>query len=504
MSAPLAPDAFEERLGRFLFERAEESRAVRVGEKETSEQAQILARYEDLFDRDQLALLRAAEEDATEVERERLYRLRATCESGIISAELAERDDALENALLAERIEWQGAEIPLRTAQALLATTPAYADRDRLGACQLAASARFNDERLGLLAAHEALAAELSREPDPVRRSDDEKQISLSALAAALDAAGARTTAAFDRLRTTWFERLLGPDRATEPTSAHTAWMRRLSPLEATYPKERCVPVCVATLHALGFDIEGERGIKLDLEDRPQKSPRACVIASDPPRLVHLITRAQGGLHDYEAFLHEAGHALHYAGCDPTLPLAFRRIARDHALTEIYSFLLDSIAREPGWHAQQFGLTEAQALEHAEATVFLDALLCRRYTAKLGFELEFWSRFGADGGTPGGYEERLTAATGIRYPAEGFLADMDAGFYSADYLRAWVRSAQLRRHLQTTVGPDWWQRRETGDLLRGLFHEGTRPLSEEIASRIGCDPLDTTLLEAELSGVSGL
>ena len=29
--------------------------------------------------------------------------------------------------------------------------------------------------------------------------------------------------------------------------------------------------------------------------------------------------------------------------------------------------------------------------------------------------------------------------------ADGYLADMDAGFYSADYLRAWIRSAQLRR-----------------------------------------------------------
>ena len=100
-----------------------------------------------------------------------------------------------------------------------------------------------------------------------------------------------------------------------------------------------------------------EQGIRPDLEDRPQKSPRACVIASDPPRVVHLITRAQGGLHDYEAFLHEAGHALHYAGCDPSLPLAFRRLGRDHALTEIYSFLLDSISQEPGWHAEHFGLT---------------------------------------------------------------------------------------------------------------------------------------------------
>ena len=121
-------------------------------------------------------------------------------------------------------------------------------------------------------------------------------------------------------------------------------WIRRLSPLEATYTKDRSVAVCLATLRGMGFDLEAEAGIRTDLEDRPQKSPRACVIAADPPRVVHLITRAQGGLHDYEAFLHEAGHALHYAGCDPMLPLSFRRLSRDHALTEIYSFLLDSIS----------------------------------------------------------------------------------------------------------------------------------------------------------------
>ena len=53
------------------------------------------------------------------------------------------------------------------------------------------------------------------------------------------------------------------------------------------------------------------------------------MIPSDPPKIVHLITRAQGGLHDYQAFLHEAGHALHYAGCDPALPYTFRNISRD-------------------------------------------------------------------------------------------------------------------------------------------------------------------------------
>ena len=60
MSAPAVrtPVEFEERLQRFVFERSEEARAVRVGEKEISEQAAILARYADLFTRPQLEALK--------------------------------------------------------------------------------------------------------------------------------------------------------------------------------------------------------------------------------------------------------------------------------------------------------------------------------------------------------------------------------------------------------------------------------------------------------------
>jgi hypothetical protein len=222
------------------------------------------------------------------------------------------------------------------------------------------------------------------------------------------------------------------------------------------------------------------------------------VIASDPPKVVHLITRAQGGLHDYQAFLHEAGHALHYAGCDPSLPYTFRRLSRDHALTEIYSYIVEAISREPGWHALHFGLSDEEAVENAEATTFLEALLFRRYSAKLEFELEFWGRFRQDGGTPEGYAERLNAAIGVRYRRDGYLSDMDSGFYSADYLRAWIRSAQLRARLVEEVGEDWWRSPQTGERLRALFWEGTRPSSEEIAGRLGFDPLDTGPLLHEI------
>jgi hypothetical protein len=498
VAAVRTPAEYEERLSRYLYERSEEGRAVRVGEKETSEQAAIVERYADLFTTAQLDALRGAEASAADADRELLYRLRKTCEAGILAAELAARDDELENRILAARVTWRGEEMPLRTAQARLAVLPEYADRDDLGSLYNATNATFNDERRELLTAYDEREGELSGIPDAIERNAEEKGISLQELERALDSASRATTGAYDRLRERWFERLLGPGRAELPTSSHTSYLRRLSPLEATYTKERSVPVCVETLRQLGFDIEQERGIRLDLDDRPQKSPRACVIASDPPNVVHLITRAQGGLHDYQAFLHEAGHALHYAGVDPSLPYTFRKLSRDHALTEIYSYIVEAISREPGWHAEHFGLAEEQARENAEATTFVEALLFRRYTAKLQFELEFWDRFEEDGGTPGGYSERLTAATGLRYPAENYLSDMDSGFYSADYLRAWIRSAQLRHYLVEEVGEDWWRSPETGERLRALWHEGTRPTSEEIAERLGFDPLDTAPLLHEL------
>jgi hypothetical protein len=499
-AAVRAAAAFEERLRSYNFERSEESRAVRVGEKETSEQAAIVERYADLFSRPQLEALREAEAAADGDERERLMRLRLSCEEGLVDAELTEREDELQNALLAARVSWDDDEIPLRAAQARLATLPSYRDRDELGARAIETSASFNDERRTLLAVRHELEAELSGEADPVARHEAVKGVSLRALDEAVAHASLVTAAAWEPLRQRWLDRLLGDERDELPSSAHVAWLRRLSPLADTYTRERSVPVCVATLHAIGFAIEDETRIRLDLDDRPQKAPRACVIASDPPEVVHLITRAQGGLHDYSAFLHEAGHALHYAGSDPSLPYTLRAISRDHALTEIYSYNVEAVSREPGWHAEHFGLGDADAESNAEATVFIEATLFRRYSAKLRFELGFWDRFADDGGTSDGYAELLTDAIGIRYPPENFLSDTDAGFYTADYLRAWIRAAQLKAWLRSEIGPDWWRSTRTGDLLRDLFREGTRPSSEDVASRLGFAPLDTSPLVAELAG----
>ena len=495
-----SPAEYEERLQKYLYERSEEGRAVRVGEKETSEQAAIVARYDDLFSRAQLASLRECEEQAPDGdERERLYRLRKTCEGGLAAAELAEAEDEFQNKVLAARVTWKGEEMPLRSAQAKLAVLDSYADRAELGA--IAGGRVGNVQRGTRGAAGQGRGARGGADRGArERRAQRGGEAGVAARARADARRGERRRRrALGRAAPRWFDRLLGTDRDDVPASFHSGYMRRLSPLQSTYTKERSVEICMDTLRNLGFDMENDENIRLDLDDRPQKSPRACVIASDPPKVVHLITRAQGGLHDYQAFLHEAGHALHFAGCDPSLPYAFRRLARDHALTEIYSYILEAITREPAWHAAYFGLSDEVAAGNAEATHFFETLLFRRYVAKLQYELDFWSRYNDVGAKPDGYADRLTSAVGLRYREDGYLSDMDAGFYSADYLRAWIRSAQLRAFLRRELGEDWWRNAETGDRLRALFFEGTRPSSEEIAGRLGFEPLDTGPLVSELT-----
>jgi hypothetical protein len=501
-TAVRSPQEYEDAYAAYYAEAAEEFRAVRVGEKEVSDQAAIVARHAELFTREQLEILSSAEGGAGDSEEhERLYRLRRSCEEGIVDTELAERDDELENALLAVRLTFGGGELPLRAAEAQLAVLPEYAKREELGELVRDLNASFNGRRRELLAAREDVQSELSGEPAAVERSEAQKQVSLRELEHVLRQAADAVAVEYGLLRGRWFERLLGPGRAEVPASSHFRWLRRLSPLESTYTLERSVEVCVETVRAIGFELEAIPNIRLDLEDRPQKSPRACVIPSDPPDVVHLITRAQGGLADYQAFLHEAGHALHYAGCDARLPWTFRAISRDHALSEIYSYIVEAVSREPGWHTLHFGLSETEAAENAEATRFLEALLFRRYAAKLRFELGFWDAFPADrGGSPRDYEPLLTAATGLHYDGRAYLSDLDAGFYSADYLRAWIRSAQLRVYLRREVGEDWWRSGGTGDVLRELFAEGTRPSSEDVARRLGFDPLDTRPLVAQLMG----
>src|SRR5439155_14571306 len=139
-----------------------------------------------------------------------------------------------------------------RNAQAKLAVLDSYGEREELGALHADASAAFNPDRLELLAKAEALEAELSGIPENIERMEEEKQISLRELERTLAATSRAVADGWSRMRERWFDRLLGPDRDDLPSSVHAAYLRRLSPLQSTYRKERAVEVCMDTLRRLG------------------------------------------------------------------------------------------------------------------------------------------------------------------------------------------------------------------------------------------------------------
>src|SRR5919108_2276401 len=151
-----SPEEFESTYRAYARERAEEARAVRVGEKEKSEAAAIVARYADMFSREQLDALRDAEDGESRAdERERFHRLRKSCESGLVARELIHLQDEVQNELLAIRVDFRGETLPLRSAQARLAVLDAYADREELGKIHADATATMNERRLDVARAAE-------------------------------------------------------------------------------------------------------------------------------------------------------------------------------------------------------------------------------------------------------------------------------------------------------------------------------------------------------------
>jgi hypothetical protein len=249
------------------------------------------------------------------------------------------------------------------------------------------------------------------------------------------------------------------------------------------------------TMRGLGVEVGEQPGVVFDVEPRPNKAQRAFCAPVRPPHEVYLVLTPVGGREDYSTLFHEGGHTEHYANVDPELPFEYRYLG-DNSVTEAFAFLFDHLVADPEWLRRHLGADEPQPLvAHARATrlVYL-----RRYTAKLAYELELHG-----GGRPlealaPRYADLLGRAVGVDWPQELFLQDVDPGFYSACYLRAWALEAYLRLHLRERFGPAWFDDPEAGTLLRTLWREGQRLRADELLSELTGETLDFRVLLDDL------
>ena len=263
------------------------------------------------------------------------------------------------------------------------------------------------------------------------------------------------------------------------------------------FPADRMLPALEATLADLGVDLAAQANVHLDVEQRPLKSPRAFCAPIEVPGRVMLVIQPNGGIDDWRALFHEAGHTEHYANTGGGLSVEARRMG-DSAVTEGWASLFEGLVREPAWLERRLDVGRPRQLA-AEGGV-IELFFARRYSAKLLYELEF-HRADDPETMRGRYVELLGEALKVEPSRASYLADIDPGFYVTEYLRSWGFEAQLRDFLRTEFGNAWFTRREAGALLRELWSEGQARTADAMledltGSRIEMAALDERIRES--------
>ena len=393
-----------------------------------------------------------------------------------------------------------------RSAPVRIAELPDRAERNALDAVYTEATEAINplrEDRIGRL--HEA-AGEFG-DADYVDLYAGAKGIDFDRLAVSLQEFLALSeTVYFAALRRFLARIDIEQGDASRADLAHVLRGQAFDPL---FRAERLVPVLDATLRGLGIEMARQSNIALDLESRPNKSPRAFCVPVRVPGDVRLSVLPRGGDDDYRALLHEAGHQQHYAHVSAGLPVAYRYLG-DNSLTEGFAFLLEYLTLEPAWLAEHLGVAESQTLVYLDFAAFRKLHYVRRYVAKLLYELRLHR--GLELGLARAYYAgAMSFLVGVRYPESAYLADVDDGLYAGQYLRAWMLEATVSAALRERFGATWWRDRRAGDLLREIWSRGQESTAEELVARLGYDGLDwrpvlrglRTHLVGEMSGYGG-
>lgn len=421
---------------------------------------------------------------------------RFACEGYLASATIAEDEEIARLEIDAE-LPVDGERIPFRSVRAEIATE---SDRGRRG--------RLDTARASMTEAtlNPVLRSALERTRDateqlgaPSYRSLYESLgFDLTALAVACAGLLAETEDLYvDRFGALVQRRLgIGLDVA-ERHDLHR--LLRAPEWDEGFPAQKMVPALEHTLAGLAIDLRAQRNIHLDTDERPTKSPRAFCAPIEVPGKIMLVIKPIGGLDDWRALFHEAGHAEHYAHTNPALPVEARRLG-DNSVTEGFAFLLEHLVDDPVWLRRRLDFARPDELASEAAALLLYAV--RRYCGKLLYELDLHESASPDQ-MPERYATILGEATKIAHAEADFLSDVDAGFYCSSYLRAWAVEAQLREFLAEQYGNAWFASTSAGSLLRELWYEGQSMDAEQLLGEVAGLPLELSRITSRLAGPIG-
>jgi hypothetical protein len=263
----------------------------------------------------------------------------------------------------------------------------------------------------------------------------------------------------------------------------------RASEFDDAFPGNEMEAVMRRQVLEMGIDPTADGRIIFDLGEREGKRSRAFCSPVRVPEEVYLVLRPHGGQSDYNTFLHELGHALHYGYASPDYSFEFRWLG-DNSVTEGYAMLFDHRMQDRGWLLRYTGLGTNRVGKYLRSAAFEELHFLRRYCAKLLYERTLYSGEVPWAELPDLYVSLLSKATGFEYDAADAFVDVDPRYYSARYLRAWQLQSVLNEELTARFDADWFRNPSAGPWMVGeLFSQGQRENAEEIATRAGAGTL---------------
>jgi hypothetical protein len=463
----------------------------------------IYDRYGDLFTLGAIDSLRRAWEDAPahlETERSGLQLLLGSARAGFLEAQGRELTDEISRCEAAAVLEWAGERVPLNNVPKIIANEPLPARRRELAARWLDAQRSCNDLRAALIESFHESALALGFDSYRALFADI-MATDFERLAGSADQFLERTEAAYTSALRWAVARDLPGVAFEDLEHADLFYFQRAPRLDPFFPAKDLMATYSDGVAGLGIRVERQRNIHIDAEPRPFKNPRAACFRINPPDDVRLLIAPVGGAYDYTVLFHEAGHAQHFGWSSRDLVARHPEFlyAPDHATSEGYAFLFSLLFQDAGWLVEHRHVALARAREIVRDLSLLTCANIRRRCASLAYEIEL------HGSTrlrhehlAQNYSDRLTEATGFRRSPALYLADVDDGFYSAAYLRAWAFEISLREHLRVRHGRRWWASRAAGDELIDLWNTSSRYTVEELARQVGFGEISFELLAEAL------
>src|SRR5688572_10455818 len=269
-----------------------------------------------------------------------------------------------------------------------------------------------------------------------------------------------------------------------EATRSDALALFRAREFDAYFPAAEMEARVQKQTREMGIDPLASGRIRLDTGEREGKRSRAFCAPVRVPEEVYLVLRPHGGQSDWSTFLHELGHALHFAYARPDYPFEYRWLG-DNSVTESYAMLFDGLMQDERWLRRYTDLSGNSLKAFTRAAGFEELHFLRRYCAKFIYEVQLYGGGVSWESLPDLYVEELSGATSFAYSGSDAFVDVDPGYYSARYLRAWQLSALLDETLMERYNEDWWRNPKAGPwIVQSLFAEGQRDLAHELASRV--------------------